>query len=84
MVQDDLLLEKIKEFILQNSYANKDLIKYDTFIFKEGFLDSMGFVVLISYIENEFGIHPKDVDLIEDNFESINAIARFIKNKKEF
>jgi len=47
-------------------------------IFKEGYFDSMGFVRLISFIEEEFDIKTVDTDLIEENFKSINSIAAFI------
>ena len=45
-------------------------------------VDSMGFVVLITYLEEHFGVKTTDTDLVEDNFESINAITDFIIRKK--
>ena len=53
----------------------------DSLIFKEGYFDSMGFVVLITYLEENFGIKTTDADLVEENFESINAITDFIIRK---
>jgi acyl carrier protein len=41
----------------------------------------MGFVVLITYLEENFGIKTSDSDLVEENFESINAITDFIVRK---
>jgi acyl carrier protein len=41
----------------------------------------MGFIMLITYLEEEFGIKTVDSDLIEENFESINAITEFIQRK---
>ena len=38
--------------------------------------------MLISFLEEEFGIRTQDSDLIEENFESINAITDFIQKKK--
>jgi len=75
--------EIIKEHILQASFADKDKIQDDSLIFKEGYFDSMGFVVLITFIEDRFGITATDEDLIEDNFESINAITSYILKKTE-
>jgi acyl carrier protein len=74
--------ESIKEHILQNTFADKDKIKDDSLIFKEGYFDSMGFVVLITFLEDKFGIQAMDEDLIEENFESINAITSYIVRKK--
>ena len=50
-------------------------------VFKEGFVDSMGFMTLITYLEEEFGISTSDADLLEENFESINAISDFVMKK---
>ena len=75
--------EAIKEHILQTTFVDKDKIKDDSLIFKEGYFDSMGFVVLITFLEEKFGIQAADEDLIEENFESINAITSYIVRKKE-
>ena len=72
---------KIKEYIQQATFVEKDKIKDDSLIFKEGYFDSMGFVVLITYLEENFGIKTTDSDLVEENFESINAITDFIIRK---
>ncbi len=77
-----VIREQIKEYIQQATFAEKDKIKNDSLIFKEGYFDSMGFVVLISFLEENFGVRTTDADLIEDNFESINAITDFIVRKK--
>ncbi|HCC70860.1 MAG TPA: hypothetical protein DEQ09_06890 [Bacteroidales bacterium] len=77
----DIIRSKIEAYILQSVHTEKEKIKYDTLIFKEGFLDSMGFITLISYIEEEFAIQTSDEDLVEENFESINAISDFLAGK---
>ncbi|MGB8489468.1 MAG: acyl carrier protein [Bacteroidales bacterium] len=81
-METGIIRDQIKEYIQQATYVEKDKIKNDSLIFKEGYFDSMGFVVLISYIEENFGIKTSDSDLIEENFESINAITDFIVRKK--
>jgi acyl carrier protein len=73
--------EKVKEYIRQATFVENDKIKDESLIFKEGYFDSMGFVVLITYLEENFGIKTSDSDLIEENFESINAITDFIIRK---
>jgi acyl carrier protein len=50
-------------------------------IFKEGFFDSMGFVMLISFLNDNFNITVSDNELIEENFESIDAITDFAGKK---
>ncbi len=75
--------EKIRNYIVQTSHADANKIKDESLIFKEGFFDSMGFIMLITFLEEEFGIKTVDSDLIEENFESINAISEFIQRKSQ-
>lgn len=77
----DAMREKIRNYIVQTSHADADKVKNESLIFKEGFFDSMGFIMLITFLEEEFGIKTVDSDLIEENFESINAITEFIQRK---
>ncbi len=75
--------EKIRNYIVQTSHADANKIKDESLIFKEGFFDSMGFIMLITFLEEEFGIKTVDSDLIEENFESVNAISEFIQRKSQ-
>jgi acyl carrier protein len=82
MTEDTLKIkDKVKTYVLQAASAENGKIKDNSLIFKEGYFDSMGFMVLISYLETEFGIKTNDSDLIEENFESINAISEFVTRK---
>jgi acyl carrier protein len=78
-----IIKEKITSYIHQVAYGENGKIKDESLIFKEGYFDSMGFMVLITYIEEEFGIKTNDLDLTEENFESINAISDFIIRKTQ-
>lgn len=75
--------ERIKQYIVETSHADANKIKNESLIFKEGFFDSMGFIMLITFLEEEFGIKTIDADLVEENFESVNAISHFIIRKTE-
>jgi acyl carrier protein len=84
MILDKLIINgKIKSFIQQATYVDMDKIRDNSLIFKEGYFDSMGFIRLITFIEEEFGIKTVDADLVEENFESINAITDFIIRKSQ-
>ncbi|MBN1789452.1 MAG: acyl carrier protein [Bacteroidales bacterium] len=75
--------EKIDSYIRKNTLSNISNLNDKTLLFREGIFDSMAFVLLIDYIEETFGIKASDEDLIEENFESIEAITRFITHKYE-
>jgi acyl carrier protein len=83
MSQNDLQLEQdIFEYIRKNTYGNGNKVTAQTLLFREGIFDSMGFVLLIDFLEEKYGVKANDDDLIEDNFESVSAIKNFILKKK--
>jgi acyl carrier protein len=75
--------ERVKSYIHQVTHVENEKIQDESLIFKEGYFDSMGFIMLITFIEDEFVIKTSDADLLEENFESINAITSYILRKKE-
>ncbi len=72
---------QIKEFIAETAMVDKEEVKGDTLIFDEGIFDSMGFLSLINFIEKDFKIKAEDSELLEENFESVNAMANYITKK---
>ena len=75
-------IEQLRNFISEITFTDSKKIKDDTLIFEEGIFDSLGFLSLIGFLDEEFGIEVSNDELIEENFESINAIAKFINSKK--
>ena len=83
MEQDvSIIKEKVNQYVLQHTFAEKNKIHDDSLIFKEGYFDSMGFIMLITFIEDEFALKTSDSDLREENVESIDAITAYILRKK--
>lgn len=72
---------QLKQFIAETSFVSIEKIKDDTLIFVEGIFDSMGFLSLINFVEDNFKIKAADSELLEANFESVEAIANFVKSK---
>ena len=81
MNNNNKVLSVVRSYILKAAHAESKKVKDNSLIFKEGFIDSMGFIMLITFIEEEFKIKTSDEDLIEDNFESIVAITEYISRK---
>jgi acyl carrier protein len=78
----DEIKQKVTSYVLESTFAEKEKIKDDTLIFQEGFFDSMGFVMILGFLEEAFQIKTLDADLLEENFESINAITNYVLTKK--
>jgi acyl carrier protein len=81
MIQLDDAKLAIKEFISETSFIDISKIKDESLIFREGLFDSMGFISMISFIEEKFGIQVKDTELVDENFESVNAIYGYLLKK---
>lgn len=76
------LKQEVRDYILGETFADREKIKDETLLFQEGFFDSMGFVSLLGFLEEKFGVAPSDDELVEENFESINAITNFVSKKQ--
>ena len=71
----------IKHFISSIGYMEVTMIRDDTMIFQECLMESIGLIQLVAFLEERYGIQASDSDLVEENFESINAIVNFVKDK---
>lgn len=74
--------EIIKQYITKSTFSENGIIQNDTKIFEQGLLDSMGLLLLIDFIKEKFNLEVHDNELLIENFESVDNIALFIKNKK--
>ena len=80
-MEKSVIIERVQSYIIKESFAEKSDILEDTLIFENNLLDSMGFLFLIDYLKDEFNIEVEDVELINDNFKSINSISEFVFKK---
>ncbi|MDQ2940382.1 MAG: acyl carrier protein [Actinomycetota bacterium] len=47
-----------------------------------GIIDSLGFVELVEEVQSRYGLTIDDVEITEENFGSIDAIAKFVASKQ--
>jgi acyl carrier protein len=47
-----------------------------------GVIDSLGFVELVEEVQSRYGLTIDDVEITEENFGSIDAIASFVASKQ--
>jgi acyl carrier protein len=83
MAQTQTIEERIREFILkQFPLARKNGVKPAEKWLESGMLDSLGILDLVRFIEEEFNIHVSDEELLPDNFQSLDAVAGFVRAKQ--
>ena len=75
------LQDKLFAYVKENTFKETTTLASDTKLFVEGIFDSMGFVLLLDFLEEKYHVAAADEDLIEENFESIDAIAEFVLKK---
>lgn len=81
MISTDELKENVRKFIISKSFPKISELDDNAMIFDEGILDSMGFMSLITHLESNLKVRFEDLDLLETNFESVNAISNFVLAK---
>jgi acyl carrier protein len=80
-MRDEKIAEEVFRFIIANLFISEDKLTFDTHIFKEGLVDSLGLVSLIDYLNSTFQIDIEEEEIVEENFYSINAISDFVGGK---
>ena len=54
----------------------------DDFLRTRASIDSLGFVELVEEVQARYGVAVEDVEITEENFGSIDAIAGFVERKR--
>lgn len=75
--------DRLRSFIASNFYipAGQRLGETTSFL-QQGIIDSTGVLELVSFVEATFGIAVGDHELLPSNFDSIAALAEFIRRKR--
>lgn len=47
-----------------------------------GIIDSTGVLMLVGYLEEEFGIEVEDQEIVPENFDSVAKLTRYIQQKQ--
>lgn len=82
MESTEQIQEALFNYVKENTYKDISNLDFNSMLFVEGILDSMGFALLLDFLEETFKFSPADSDLVETNFESIKAITDFVLRKK--
>lgn len=77
------IIEQIRAFVISNFYvADPPSLQDEASLLDHGIIDSTGVLEVISFIEDTFGIKVEDREMLPDNLDSIDRIAKFISRKK--
>jgi acyl carrier protein len=75
---------RVREFVLSNFYvADAASVTDATSLLDQGIIDSTGVLEVIGFIETTLGVTVEDHEMLPENLESIERIARFVQRKHE-
>ena len=73
----------VRKFLLDNFVMGGNVvIADDTSFVKAHILDSTGFIELILFIEESFGVKVDDAEMLPENFDSLLNIDGYIGRKR--
>jgi len=77
-------LEVVRSFLLKKfPSAKKKNFHDDVQLLQSGFIDSLGVLDLVGFLEQSFAIRITDDELTPENFASVRGIASFVTQKRE-
>ena len=75
--------KSVRKFLLDNFVMGGNVvIADDTSFMKAHILDSTGFIELILFIEESFGVKVDDAEMLPENFDSLLNIDGYIGRKR--
>jgi acyl carrier protein len=74
-----LVREQVRDFVCTNFLFNSAApIDDDSSLMEQGIVDETGVLELVMFVEETYGIQVDKVDLIPENFDSIDRISSYI------
>lgn len=80
--QMDSIRQQIREFVMESAQTKNVLSVTDQeSLVANGVMDSLEFFRLVGFLEDNLSITVEDREVLVENFESIDAILRYIEKK---
>lgn len=73
----------IRNYILENFLFTDDngQLQNDASFLEEGIVDSTGVLELVMFVEETFGTTVEDEEIMPENFDSVEQLARYVRLK---
>lgn len=78
------LREQIREFILESMAQPKGISEFsdDDHLMESGIIDSLGIFRLVSFLEEQLGVHVDDQEINIETLKSVNTIEQLVVRKR--
>ncbi len=75
--------QEIHNYIVNNILFGDGKQLGENVSFQEtGILDSTGFLELVTFIEEQFGVEIADEELVPEHFDTLRAVSAFVEQKR--
>lgn len=81
-MDEEKTTSKIKTFLAQQFPMTKNVGNAEPLL-KNGLIDSLGVLEVVTFLESEFGIAVSDEELLPENFASVRSLSNFVQTKTE-
>jgi acyl carrier protein len=73
----------IRHYILENLLFTDEETRLSNGVslLEEGIVDSTGVLELVMFVEETFGIAVGDEEIVPENFDSVERLARYVRSK---
>jgi acyl carrier protein len=77
-------LIQLRNFIAQTfPLARRRTVTDSDNLLESGIIDSLGVLELVTFLQQEFSLAVDDDELTPENFQSIQAIAHFVEQRRQ-
>jgi acyl carrier protein len=78
-----LLKDELRQFVTDNFMFGKHYEGFadDNSFIERGIIDSTAVMELVAFLEEHYQIKLQDKDLIPENLDSINGLARYVQSR---
>lgn len=76
--------QALEDFIIQDIMVGDGNVSLsaDESLIESGIIDSLGILRLVAFIEENFSVVLDDIDVVPENFETINAMISLVQSKR--
>ncbi len=75
--------QEIRTFLTENfSLGQTTRVPSDRSLTERGFMDSVGIVELLTFLETQYEIQISDEETVPENIDTIDNIVRFVTTKR--
>ena len=75
-------IKEIRAHIVEHFlFGEGETLTGNTSFLEEGIIDSTGILELVMFLEEKYGIKIEDSELVPENFDTLENIARYLEKK---